>query len=754
MLVPESMNEGPVNTPIPTSAPPPHHLHSLTERKLERAVLGRAVGLRQLVLLSNAFATRPSPPPLPTISTDEHTLRYPHASTSRHSAFDEDEELDAGLIDYEEDEAERKRREEDWLDSVLDEMLTDAEDDEDADDQQEDRAGQLKTPTRSEREFKEPYVHLSIKHAWQSYASSSSPASYPPSPSSVLAPQHAAMLDKDTVYDDDHLQNITRFPVREQYWPSDSGFMEPHSIPLPESTDSSPISSANSQASDDGAEDVQIEYYEQEEQLLEEEQCEACQAAGERWEVQQELWFDPQDDTESGSYPQVGIPISLTRGRSATTLASPHSFTSLSLPELAYSATSLNTLSSSPSHSFDLFTPGTSPSALAGPASTSASSEQHMPTPSHAEREKQAWRDSQARSPEIDYEASTLEPQEIMLPMDDLDLYDDEGSSASPEGDEESNSSNGSSTSTEDRTRQKRTTVIRKAPSHELVRYQPAKEAKVDAANEEYGLRIPLYLPSASFTPKGLFCSRPPRSRQDSLPMQPLPPSLLSVMMGKDPVVGLELPSVDTTPIRPSHSHDGRIEDRLKLPIFLPSEIVKSLYDSVDFGLPPRFTSPTSSPLSSPSRSPLALPFEFSASSDITSTVHEKATARTRSKSLTQVDPPLHPPTHACSGGLLFSSLGLFALGNDSQITGTTSGIWDQGYASERRRSLSSTPLYKFTDSGLPKDLTLPSTGSSNRSRTMLHNAAGKNESRSPSRLRLFLDHGDSSADDFEFGSI
>lgn len=780
------------NTLQPTQSPnPPYHLHSLTERKLEKAVLGRAVGLRQLVLLSNAFATRPAAPqPCPQEAyssshySDEHSLRYPHASTSR-SIFD-DEELDAGVIDYEEDEAERKRREEDWLDSMLDEMLTDAEDDDDEDGKKEQESISLdrRIPSRSEREFKEPYVHLSIKHSWNTSTIQSSPSphvamssalnlSIPPSHQSLLA-QHAAMLDdQNTENDVEHLETASSpsFAIPE-YWMGDSGFMEPYTVPLPESTDASPNSSANSEASDDGNEEGQTA------QQLEKEsrydascvECEAsdnqcCEAVGQDNARYQE---------SLPTYPEIGIPI---QARNSGAIPSSHSFTSLSLPELAYSATSLNTLSSSPSHSINvLHTPGTSPPPVY--------LQQHHcreAIPSNAELEKQAWEHQRLyEANQVEYERERerehgiREAQEVMLPMDDLDLYDDhceheaEDDRRSSSSQDEERSSNGSSTSSEDTTHTKRMKITR-PPSLELVRYESATapnkgRRNVDAKEQEdTALWIPLYFPLSTAGHSGLFSpmyTTPTMCNNlaDSLVMPPpLPPSLLSVMMGKSPVVEVEVPS--TLPLEDDyHSSSGRTQtisdrnDRLRLPMFIPTEIVKSLYDSVDFGLPPRFTTGSSlQPQTATSSSARSAP---------------NSPQRSRSKSLTQVDPLYSIESHTSPGGLLFSSLGLFGSRDEiTSSTGTRGRMWDECYATQRRRSLSSftgtlnPPAPDTFTMNAATDVSMaPSSQNGrctySRARSILHSHNHRNESRSPSRLRLFVDQGDIFADDFEFGSI
>lgn len=778
---------------------PPYHLHSLTERKLEKAVLGRAVGLRQLVLLSNAFATRPAAPPPPAASRgysyssypDEHSLRYPHASTSR--SIYEDEELDAGVIDYEEDEAERKRREEDWLDSMLDEMLTDAEDDDEDEDKQEAEQASIsldrRVPSRSEREFKEPYVHLSIKYTWHTTQQSSSASVVPPSsatptssctglPHQSLLAQHAAMLEDQTSESAEHLETAPPSLALSEQWLGDSGFMEPYTIPIPESADASPNSSANSQASDDdGLEEGQLAY-ENDEKTAHESPCEECEASNESCKE-----ADGQDhvryQVSEASNTDIGIPIS---SQPSHRLSSPRSYTSLSLPELAYSANSFNTLSSSPSHSINLFTPGTSPP----PAFMQA----HLETPTSAELEKQAWEQQRHHeASQVEYEYSLREAQEVMLPMDDLDLYDDEDEeveerrSSSSRGDEDG-SSNGSSTSSDDTTRLRRT---RGWPSSlELVRYLPSESTAKpkEAEQEDTALRIPLYCPLSHYRHAGLFSTRSATtmgSPGDSPAMPALPPSLLSVMMGKSPVVQVEVPSSHTKTTAFYHSADGGQtqsdrNDKLRLPMFLPSEIVKSLYDSVDFGLPPRFSS-TSSPSvsqlqqhSTLSQSPH---FDLASHGGTSLTPHHLPThsptsarsapnsPRSRCKSLTQADPLFPASSHTSPGGLLFSSLGLFASRDEHSCESRSFGrMWDQGYASERRRSHSSiigvSSFDTFTHSTTDVHSS-PSGGSdessTRRARRMLHSHT-RNESRSPSRLRLLVDQGDTFADDFEFGTI
>lgn len=775
---------------------PPYHLHSLTERKLEKAVLGRAVGLRQLVLLSNAFATRPAAPPPPAASShgysyssypDEHSLRYPHASTSR-SVYD-DEELDAGVIDYEEDEAERKRREEDWLDSMLDEMLTDAEDDDDEDeDKQEAEQASLsldrRVPSRSEREFKEPYVHLSIKHTWHTTQQPSSASAVPSSstfssssttiPHQSLLAQHAAMLEDQTSETAEHLETAPPSFALSEQWLGDSGFMEPYTIPLPESADASPNSSANSQASDeDGLEEGQLAH-ENDEKTAHEALCEECNASNESC-----CEADSQDhvryQVSEASNTDIGIPIS---SHPSNRLSSPRSYTSLSLPELAYSANSFNTLSSSPSHSINLFTPGTSPPL--------AFMQAHLDTPTSAELEKQAWEHQRHHETNrVDYEYNLREAQEVMLPMDDLDLYDhdeeeEERRSSSGRGDEDA-SSNGSSTSSDDTTRLKRT---RGRPSSlELVRYQSStsKEKPKEEEPEDTALRIPLYFPLSDYRHAGLFSTRPAStmgSPANSLGMPALPPSLLSVMIGKSPVVQVEVSSSHTKTTAFYHSVDGGQtqsdrNDKLRLPMFLPSEIVKSLYDSVDFGLPPRFSSTSSasvSPLQQHSTLSQSPHFDLASHGVTSFTPHHLPTysqtssrsapnsPRSRSKSLTQADPLFPASSHTSPGGLLFSSLGLFASRDEHSCESRSFGtMWDQGYASERRRSHSGiTSLDNFIQS--TTDVQSSTSGGSDESSTtaarrILHSHT-RNESRSPSRLRLLVDQGDTFADDFEFGTL
>ncbi|KAK9894578.1 hypothetical protein P389DRAFT_173648 [Cystobasidium minutum MCA 4210] len=809
-----------VNADIAPPAPS-YHLHTLTERKLEKAVLGRAVGLRQLVLLSNAFATRGSPPPPPSPPTSQghsysssssssynndyphqRSLQYPHASTSNAGhGFVDDEDFDAGIIDvdYEEDEAERKRREEDWLDSMLDEMLTDAEEDDDNEEeitQQESMVAaqrpKASSSTRSEREFKEPYVHLSIKHpSWHASHLSSSPyaSTSTHSPSGVhlhqhesLLAQHAAMVDQET---SDHAEYFeTSSPplatVTLEHWIGDSGFMEPHAIPLPESTDASPNSSVNSQASDDGQDDDAVSEPDRDDSVVcRGEACADCEPTDEHLHR-----VEPADETVD--YPEIGIPISSARDMvNGAVLPSRPSYTSLSLPELAYSATSLNTLSSSPSHSINLFTPSTSPLPIC--ATSMCPLQGGSMAPSSAELEKQAW-EQQRRyeaAGQFEYE-ERVDPQEIMLPMDDLDLYDEDGReeqrSDSNDRDESEgiSSSNGSSTSNEDSTLFKRRTA-RHQPSMELVRYQSHTPAKA-VEHEDTALRIPLYFPPSTFRDDASLFPGPSSASTatNNSSMPALPASLLSVMMGRSPVVQVEVtspssPSIDKAqPGFAAYPEDiSRNNDKLRLPIFLPSEIVKSLYDSVDFGLPSRFSSSSSSSLhDSPASSskwtpPRTFDFGVSAGRGTTTTARSAPNSpRTRSKSLTQADPPFLPSSHASPGGLLFSSLGLFGLSppqyeSASSPSFRSSGIWDHTCAFESRHSLSNAALNSDTQtdgfSGNSSMDRADGAGSSRTTRSSIlhsHHHHTRTESRSPSRLRMLVDQGDTFADDFEFGTI
>lgn len=768
-----------------TSAPP-YHLHSLTERKLEKAVLGRAVGLRQLVLLSNAFATRPSPPPpAPSHASsqsgynapfDNRSLQYPHASTSR-SVF-EDEETDAGIIEFEEDEAERKRREEDWLDSVLDEMLTDAEDEEEEKQETFSQQQTRRISTRSEREFREPYVHLSIKHAWQSsqiHHPIPSTTDLIPASSSNLAAQHAAMLQHETDDDNGHYETASSpSALSSEQWMGDSGFMEPHAIPLPESTDASPNSSANSQASE--------EEREEEEDYppgymfpaaAENDNCLRCRESEDRWKTDTGHTQMQDDNTPEANYPNVGIPI-LTGP--STALPSSNSFTSLSLPELAYSATSLNTLSSSASHSLHLFTPGTSP-----PAALRAHHE--AATPSSAEQEKEAWRAAQQYEAEqARYQHDYIEAQEITLPMDDMDLFDEDAAreveerrSSSSKEDDDRTSSNGSTTSNEDSTFAKRRHTRTLLPlGTDLVPYQPSRTAERNGKEkEDDALRIPIYLPLSTDRHHGLFSSRP-MDTQKQAPMPALPPSLLSVMMGRSPAVEFDFPTASRTSScfqsqpreaqAADHSSSASLTtEKLKLPMFLPSEIVKSLYDSVDFGHPPRFSSPSVTPLtcSSQQSSSLLPNFDFTEGTSAKASCQARGpgsssaksapnSPRSRSKSLTQVDPCLPVSGHASPGGLLFSSFGLFGVRDEHSQYPKGAGHMpeEDETVSPRRRSLSSTPL-----DSIMHNATFSTAG---RARSIMVSSphAARNESRSPSRLRLFLQRGDNLADDFEFGTV
>jgi hypothetical protein len=866
------------------------HLHNLTERKLEKAVLGRAVGLRQLVLLSNAFASRSSlsslsssasattinkqdePTLIVTGSNDEEAsygLQYPTPSTSssspststgeyhhqRSSYDDYDEELEAGIIEFEyddeeEDEAERKRREEDWLDSVLDEMLTDAEDDDDAttdlkeqdeaalahrdptaylerDDHNRERIPPL--ITRSEREFKEPYVHLSIKQhgtnsrhpsyqsSLPSSTSSASGYTYHPSSSSsssALLAHRASLLQQE---DEDEpesmfLETVTSPSLegfsstleveeegggavrRSENIMADSGFfafIEPSSIPLPDSTDTSPGSSANSQASDAG--DTETEAEEVKHNINVKSDRDGQLAAKTPLVEDQMVEQHRQESPMLPLQIYRSLPISMTGTYNSTESPSPTSCTGVSLPELAYSATSLNTLSSSPSHSINLFTPGTSPPRISFPHKVEASKDDNS---------QGQWFGG---GPQLGIDFSVrardeLEPQEIMLPMDDLDLdlYDDDDEGEGSElarltkrdDDEERNSSSsGSTTSNEDSSagfRRGRTST-RRTSALELVRYH--------AADEDDALRIPLYLPLSNH--QGWDDLLVTRSQTESTSMPELPPSLLSVMLGKKPLVEVEVASSSSslsspeqdprmtsrTPRSHSYKYEEKINsDKLKLPIFLPSEIVKSLYDSVDFGVPSRF-SPTSSPLNSPS-------LHQSSAFDFSTTLSEASrggkpfpsaprsapcTPRNRSKSLTQMEAFSPPSTHTSPGGLLFSSLGLFGFREDEQYASNRDGMEVGGIRDSKvqqphsvsNTTTSSTFLPLFSTSNddsfdrVSSSIRAGSSGATScgahttspgRARSML--PVNKNESRSPSRLRHYYDHRDTFADDFEFGSI
>lgn len=740
----------------PAPCPPaiPYHLHSLTERKLEKAVLGRAVGLRQLVLLSNAFASHPAAPlPPPHATSDDTPLRYPYASTSqRNPLFDDDE-----IIDFEEDEVERKRKEEDWLDSVLDEMLTDADDD---DGEEQSQSKYMGTPTRSEREFREPYVHLSIKHRWHPSNSPAAVQGY--AQSNTLASQHATMLEEESTEETQHMEvsppslSPLYSILDEERWLGDSGFLEACSVPLPDSTDASPISSANSQVSDDGCEEGQpARQFGLDFEASTEHTYDERKAASEHDPSGQEDVLHSVGDDRRSDAARASLPIVLPRG-----LASPHSFTSSSLPELAYSANSVNTLSSSPSHSINLYTPGTSPPGNYPSFSTSSDI---IYNPTRAEREKQAWRKSQIQFEARESDSSDCEPQETTLPIDDLDIYDEvceeARSSASNRDDGEKTSSSRSTTSNEDEAHTART-ITRHIPSLGLVRYDRGGFAGQDKLQDDNVLRIPLYLPRESLVTTALFSSRIPFLEQGSTSLPPLPPSLLSSMLGKAPTVPVSRapipvsfsPAASNTPAYRkvfNALNTERNDDKLRLPIFLPSEIVKSLYDSVDFGTPPCISSPASSPLTSPSQTSLGLPFEvLSAPSSPPSS---SRISGSRGRSVPLVNPVLPPSSHAPPGGLLFSSLGLFGPDSDefSQQNGP-GDTRDEVYPWQRKRSWPPTLLQGFVQTSKEH---FTAAEPATKSRDILHHAA-RTESRSPSRLRLFLDPEDCFGDDFEFGSI
>lgn len=611
-------------------------LHVLTERKLEKAALGKAVGLRQLVLLSNAFASR---------------LSSGSASPSSRDAL-YDQNMSYGAADLE-DELDRKKREEDWLDSVLDEMLTD---------EQEDAV----PASPRDRTLYEPYVHVSINQRlaansqWQS--------------SDLIMPQ---------LY---HSSNFE--PIQGEV--SDSGFLEPAFIPLPVSVDGSPSSSASSQDSDDGKSAASAD---ESNENTHEEAAVPDIAAEEEEELPSRSYL---------AHAPSPIPIE-SPSRSyygAQSLAGPPT------PDLAYSVNSFfSNLSSSPPTSIHLPTPASSP-----PVDFSS-------------RKLYELEDEHTRDL-VDLQESELAlgSYDSILPMEGLDLDD-------LQRDVEEEESTSSSSGKSDETQKNDKPLSSIGSSLELVRYVPS----LQSPNLDEAFRIP-----ETTKRGGIFSFGPIAPTKVVTPQPPaLPSPLLSTLLGRSsPTYSTRQSSVDKA------VSSRKEAAKVTLPIVLPYEVVKSLYDSVDFGVPasplhgitspPAKSTDLATPLLNKARRSLSPPPRPAQASPTRSC---PTSPRSRSKSLSNKADGIE---HDSSGSLLFSSLGLY-----SRLASSPTRNWNQPNlpAGGDHFSIDNASLFG-------RDIV----NEWERQRGVQF-AQSRADSRSPSRLRSHLRPEDTEGD-FDFGSV
>lgn len=652
-------------------------LHSLTEKKLEMAVLGRAVGLRQLVLLSNAFANK---------ARTYATNAYNGSGTSDNEEKDEEgEELEPSIVDLE-DDLDRKKREEDWLDSVLDEMLTD-EDDNDYDPPPIPNApasvhsNHLRGYNDRPQGLREPYVHVSIRDRRNAPGPLSLASSSMSLPS--VAAVHAAAPS-----------NASDLAVR------DSGFLEPASIPLPESTDTSPESSSTSQASD-GESALSTIREEDEERASEQ-------------DLEEDAMFDmdglpPLPDSDDGSDDTIPDPY-----RDAhLCMPSYRDEVSAKTPDLAYSSNSLNSfltnLSSSPSGSF-------------GPTTPTSTSIDYMP-------------------------AIVTVPEEAAEA--DVELLQQPNVESTTSGFVEKES---------------KSLVVAASESSSSLQLVP-----YIGALREFGRMPPVAgfddtMRSHNTAGRGILSSR---EKDVFLPVSvpKLPSALLASILGQKPmvVVGTDLQersealrTATSSALRPARVH---------LPIFLPHEVVKALYDSVDFGLPPKSSSPVSTPSVAQASLPaftLGSPEDHSPSSvppdGSEITIRSAPTSpRGRRKSLSLLD--IGGVSHDSTGSLLFSSLGLVPMPKShiSAKTKSSRPMMDFG------PSLAGVTTASFGRGivadwafGSVIDRPIQSSGQDEafgRSSFRMAGSGRRPDSRSPSRLRQYYALDATFQEDFDFGS-
>lgn len=640
--------------PVPST-----HLHSLTEKKLEMAVLGRAVGLRQLVLLSNAFASK--------------AKSY---AAGAYSGDSEESEMDPSIVDLE-DEMVRKKREEDWLDSVLDEMLTDEEDSEEPTYDYEpppippfssasSRQSYIGPYAGSSYGLREPYVHLSIRDrrnapgplSLASTSGNSLPIIDPVSVSSQNAQMVAAVRD--------------------------SGFLEPAQIPLPESRDNSPEGSSASQTSEDDSILSTIREEDEEDDMFDMD------------------GLPPLPDSDDGSEETVPDPY---RGEMGLRIPNYRDelVTVSGTPDLAYSSNSLNSflsnLSSSPSGSFGPTTPTSTPieyvSAVAG-------------------------------TREAETEASLEQEDTVQI----LSLT--EAEAEEPEKGER---------------------AFTAASGLQLVPYTGKKR---DAASpQEIAFRDTLSGITSPAT-RGIFASPAPPLplQQASQALPKLPSGLLASILGRPASIPV---SISASAARRQGQRHGKPpvgvpHPSVHLPIFLPHEVVKALYDSVDFGVPPK----SSSPVSTPSVAQATLPAftlasngnddnEESAGVSSDLTIRSAPTSpRGRRRSLSLLD--IGGVSHDSTGSLLFSSLGIAPPPQSRTTLASEPSLVDA------KLSLGGVTAASF-GRGIVADWAFGGDETGSRPDFRMKDS-GRADSRSPSRLRHFqaleaVVHND----DFDFGS-
>jgi hypothetical protein len=241
-----------------------------------------------------------------------------------------------------------------------------------------------------------------------------------------------------------------------------------------------------------------------------------------------------------------------------------------------------------------------------------------------------------------------------------------------------------------------------------------------------------------------------------------LPSALLSSILGQRPPIAFK---AERTPSggRNKPTNNDLSTSSVSLPIFLPHEVVKALYDSVDFGLPPK----SSSPVSTPSVTQASLPaFTLAPSYDRTHksgesseiTVRSAPTSpRGRRKSLSLLD--IGGVSHDSSGSLLFSSLGLAPMPDSRSIL-------DRELVRSSEASITRHPEITTASfgRGIVADWAFGSVldqfkGSADAEHVSRRNsfrdatAGRRNDSRSPSRLRHFQQLDAVILDDFDFGS-
>ena len=641
-----------------------HHLHSLTERKLEMAVLGRAVGLRQLVLLSNAFASK---------AKTYATNAYGGPGTNEQL---EEGELDANIVDLE-DEMNRKKREEDWLDSVLDEMLTDEEDDYDPppipDAPASSSYGFLRGYQSGSQGLREPYVHVSIRDRRNA-----------PGPLSLQTSEPYEQLRIDLTS-----TGAPRALV------GDSGFLEPALIPLPESTDTTPDNSTTSQASDDEAVLSTIE-----EELDAEDEEAMFEMDG----------LPPLPESDDGSEETIPDPYRMTND--PLYLSNYRDEALAATPDLAYSSNSLNSfltnLSSSPSGSFGPTTPNSSPFELL-PALDSFSGQTFTEQSNEEVALRNVTSEAGNRALQEGYEGDKIGS----VRSADLQLVPYYGKLAAE--------------------------VLGESA-------KPVLGAEHQVPSERRGVYA---VPASSYAPP--------------ITVPKLPSALLSSILGQRPPIAFK---ADRTPSggRDKPAKTDPSTSSVSLPIFLPHEVVKALYDSVDFGLPPK----SSSPVSTPSVTQASLPaFTLAPSYDRSHkgagnseiTVRSAPTSpRGRRKSLSLLD--IGGVSHDSSGSLLFSSLGLAPMPDSRSIL-------DRELVRSSEASITRHPEITTASFGrgivadwafgsvLEQTQRGSASGDYPTRRTSFRDAAAgrRNDSRSPSRLRHFHQLDAVILDDFDFGS-